>query len=126
MAGRVNSCAGCATVVPMAAGAGFPPDRRRTGQATIKTIGTRYASQAMTMIQAGYGWMPSTPVSSEDSGVPGRTSQDRSNACVWPTVSQPASFAVMKAVITSPAATTTRTRPVILKKRARFSRTPPL
>ena len=31
------------------------------------------------------------PVSSEDSGVPGRTSQDRSKACVWPAVSQPAS-----------------------------------
>ncbi len=48
----------------------------------------------MTSIQLGNGWMPSTPVSSEDSGVPGRTSQDRSNAWAWPTFSQPASLAV--------------------------------
>ena len=69
--------------------------------------------------------MPSTPVSSDSTGVPGRTSQDRSNAWTCPIVSQPASFAVWKAVITRPAATTTSTSPVIRKNRARFSRTPP-
>ena len=79
----------------------------------------------MTSIHTGKGWMPSTPVSSEDSGVPGRTSHDRSKACVWPAVSQPASAAVWKAVITRPAATTTRTSPVTRKNRARFSFTPP-
>ncbi len=65
-------------------------------------------------------------MTNDDSGVPGRTSHDRSKAWVWPTVSHPASLAVWTAVITRPAAMTTSTIPVIRKNRARLMWTPPL
>jgi len=83
--GKVSYCpAGWASVAGTADAARCPAPRRLAGQATIAIMGTRYASQAMTSIHTGYGWMPSTPVSSDESGVPGRTSQDRSKACAWP------------------------------------------
>ena len=69
--------------------------------------------------------MPSIPVTSDEIGVPGRTSQERSSARACPTFSQPASCAVYAAVISRPAATTTSTAPVTVKNRARFNRTPP-
>ena len=62
----------------------------------------------------------------DSSGVPGRTSQERSKAWFWPKLSQPASLAVWTAVMTSPAAITTNTIPVIRKNRERLMRIPPL
>ena len=70
--------------------------------------------------------MPSTPVTNDSSGVPGRTSHERSKACVCPKLIQPASLAVCTAVMTRPAAMTTSTMPVMRKKRERLMRSPPL
>ncbi len=79
------------------------PQRRRSASAP----GRR--AHAMTSMTIGVGWIPSTPVSSDASGVPGRTSQVRSTACACPKLIQPASCAVWTAVITRPAATSTST-----------------
>ncbi len=58
--------------------------------------------------------------------VPGRTSQLRSTVDACRLFSQPASWAVWIADMTSPAATSTSAAPVNLKNFARLSRKPPL
>ena len=77
-------------------------------------------------IWVGAGRRPSIPVKSDSETVPGWTSQRRLTASDWKLLIQPASWAVWAAVASRPAATKTRTRPVILKNFARLMWTPPL
>jgi len=74
----------------------------------------------------GTGCKPSMPVSRAARTLPGATSQVRSKAddCSW--VTTPASESECTALASNPAATSTRTNPVILKNRLRLMRTPPL
>ncbi len=64
-------------------------------------------------------------MSTADNAVPGWISHDRSNACTCPTLSQPASFAVRAAVMTSPAATDDQHHASDAEEARKLMRTPP-
>ena len=92
---------------------------------TNHSMGIAYANQIATSPTVGLGWMPSMPVTSADCTLPGLTTADRSAASPSMEFHQPASCAVWSAELKRPAATSTSTAPVNLKKRPRSMRTPP-